>query len=99
MALCKDGVIPGHYAYEAGQNGVGDIFAWYLDHAVPPAYHEALETLVSRCTPILSKPPQARSPGESGLLALDWWLGNRSTLVDTDLTGLIAWPERRHHAC
>ena len=27
--------------------------------------------------------------GESGLLALDWWNGNRSTLVDADLTGLI----------
>lgn len=28
-------------------------------------------------------------PGESGLLALDWLNGNRSVLVDADLTGLI----------
>ncbi|WP_036715995.1 FGGY-family carbohydrate kinase, partial [Paenibacillus darwinianus] len=28
-------------------------------------------------------------PGQSGLLALDWWNGNRSVLVDTDLTGLL----------
>jgi L-ribulokinase len=28
-------------------------------------------------------------PGESGLLALDWWNGNRSVLVDADLTGLM----------
>jgi L-ribulokinase len=28
-------------------------------------------------------------PGESGLLALDWWNGNRSVLVDVDLTGLL----------
>jgi L-ribulokinase len=27
--------------------------------------------------------------GESGLLALDWWNGNRSILVDADLTGLL----------
>ncbi len=28
-------------------------------------------------------------PGQTGLLALDWWNGNRSVLVDTDLTGMI----------
>jgi len=28
-------------------------------------------------------------PGESGLLALDWWNGNRSVLVDVDLTGVL----------
>jgi L-ribulokinase len=28
-------------------------------------------------------------PGQSGLLALDWWNGNRSVLVDADLRGLL----------
>jgi len=28
-------------------------------------------------------------PGQSGLIALDWWNGNRSVLVDVDLTGLL----------
>ena len=28
-------------------------------------------------------------PAESGLLALDWWNGNRSVLVDADLSGLL----------
>ena len=27
--------------------------------------------------------------GESGLLALDWWNGNRSVLVDVDLSGML----------
>ena len=31
----------------------------------------------------------ALAPGESGLLALDWWNGNRSVLVDVDLAGLL----------
>ena len=31
----------------------------------------------------------ALEPGESGLLALDWWNGNRSVLVDVDLTGVL----------
>ncbi len=29
-------------------------------------------------------------PGESGLLALDWWNGNRSILVDANLSGVYA---------
>ena len=28
-------------------------------------------------------------PGETGLVALDWWNGNRSILADADLTGAI----------
>ena len=28
-------------------------------------------------------------PGEHGLMALDWWNGNRSVLMDSDLTGLL----------
>ena len=28
-------------------------------------------------------------PGQSGLVALDWWNGNRSVLVDADLTGMM----------
>src|SRR6202167_5238055 len=33
------GIVPGRFRYEAGQSGVGDIFAWFVDNAVPPAYH------------------------------------------------------------
>ena len=32
---------------------------------------------------------RALKPGQSGLLALDWWNGNRSVLVDVDLTGMM----------
>lgn len=37
----------------------------------------------------LSEKAALLRPGESGLLALDWWNGNRSVLVDVDLTGLL----------
>ena len=45
------GIVAGLWGYEAGQSGVGDIFAWFADHAVPPAYHaEAARRGVSLST-------------------------------------------------
>ena len=75
--------------YEAGQSGVGDIFAWFAEHAVPPEYHEAARRRGRRRAPDPRAGGRALRPGESGLLALDWWNGNRSVLVDADLSGLL----------
>ncbi len=77
----EDGILPGFQGYEAGQSGAGDILAWYVRTFYPKGgvrLHSTLER-------------QARElrPGESGLLALDWWNGNRSVLVDTNLSGLL----------
>jgi L-ribulokinase len=83
------GIIPGYYGYEAGQSGVGDIFAWFVDNAVPPEYHEAAKRAGVDLHHYLETEAARQKPGESGLLALDWWNGNRSTLVDADLTGLL----------
>jgi len=83
------GIIPGMYGYEAGQSGVGDIFAWFVDHAVPPAYHEAAQAAGLDLHQYLEQEAAKQKPGEHGLLALDWWNGNRSVLVDADLTGLL----------
>jgi L-ribulokinase len=87
--VVRDGIIPGYYGYEAGQSGVGDIFAWFVNHAVPPVYHEAARAAAMDLHAYLETEAAKQAPGESGLLALDWWNGNRSTLVDVDLTGLL----------
>ena len=83
------GVYPGYYAYEAGQSCVGDHFAWFVEHCCPPSYQEAAAAQGKNLHAYLTELAEPLRPGESGLLALDWWNGNRSVLVDFDLTGLM----------
>ena len=87
--VVEDGIVPGLFGYEAGQSGVGDIFAWFADRAVPPEYHERRGGAATDVHAVLEQEAAALRPGESGLLALDWWNGNRSVLVDADLSGLL----------
>ena len=83
------GIIPGMLGYEAGQSGVGDIFAWFVEQGVPPEYHAAAQQRNLNVHTLLEEEAARLKPGESGLLALDWWNGNRSTLVDVELGGLL----------
>jgi L-ribulokinase len=85
----EDGIIPGLFGFEAGQSGVGDIFAWLVDNAVPPEYHALAKKRKMDLHRLLEGEAARLKPGESGLLALDWWNGNRSVLVDVDLTGML----------
>jgi L-ribulokinase len=82
--VVEDGILPGLFGYEAGQASVGDIFQWFVRQAVPARIgtgdgaFEALEVQASQLR-----------PGETGLMALDWWNGCRTPLVDADLSGLL----------
>jgi L-ribulokinase len=87
--VVQDGVVPGFWGYEAGQAGVGDLFAWYVERAVPASIQTAAKRAGVSVHEYLIKEAAALQPGESGLLALDWWNGNRSVLVDADLSGLL----------
>jgi L-ribulokinase len=87
--VVEDGIIPGMFGYEAGQSCVGDHFAWFVDNCVPPAYHDEAERRGLNVHQLLEEKAAQQKPGEHGLVALDWWNGNRSILVDVDLTGLL----------
>ena len=83
------GIIAGSWGYEAGQSGVGDIFGWFVDNAVPPSYHEAAAAAGESLHEHLTRLAAGQAVGEHGLVALDWHSGNRSVLVDHELSGLI----------
>ena len=87
--VVEDGILPGYFGYEAGQSGVGDIFAWFVENAVPEEYQIKARQKEIDIHTLLEREAAKLKPGESGLLALDWLNGNRSILVDVDLTGLI----------
>lgn len=87
--VVEDGIIPGFYSYEAGQSAVGDIFDWYINEAVPHYVKEAANEKGLNIHQYLEQKALQYKPGESGLIALDWWNGNRSVLVNSDLSGLL----------
>ncbi|MFH1477277.1 MAG: ribulokinase [Verrucomicrobiota bacterium] len=73
-------VLPGYIGIEAGQSAVGDIFRWFVTSVCQG--HDALQIK-------LTAEARRLKPGASGLLALDWNNGNRTILVDPQLTGLL----------
>jgi L-ribulokinase len=78
--IVRGAILPGFYGIEAGQSAVGDIFKWWVE--VVCGGDGALH---ARLTQAAAK----QKPGEHGLLALDWNNGNRTILVDPQLTGLL----------
>ena len=82
-------LLPGFYGYESGLCCLGDHFAWLVNNLAPAEYVEAAKKeripLIKYMINRLAK----KKPGETGLVALDWWNGNRCVLVDGDLSGLI----------
>ncbi|MCD8833554.1 ribulokinase [Staphylococcus arlettae] len=84
----KGAIIPGIYAYEAGQSAVGDLFE-YVAKQAPAAYVEEATQLGISIFEVLNQKAEQLYPGESGLIALDWHNGNRSVLSDSQLTGCL----------
>lgn len=82
-------IFPDKYGYEAGQATMGDLFKWFSENCVPQSYFDEAEKRGETIFDYLNLLAESREPGDSGLLALDWWNGNRSVLLDTDLSGLI----------
>ena len=87
--IAQDGVLPGFFGYEAGQAAVGDIYDWFVSNAVPSEYLAEVQKRNINIYDLMNEKMARLTPGASGVLALDWWNGNRSLLVDSGLSGLL----------
>ena len=83
------GITPGLWGYEAGQSGVGDIFGWFVRTSVPADYQRRADERGVSLHELLTELASGQPIGGHGLMALDWHSGNRSVLVDHDLSGLV----------
>ena len=80
--MAKDGTIRGLWCYEAGQASFGDTLSWFVQMF---AQGDSLESNFADFNEAAAK----LAPGESRLLALDWWNGNRVPHANSALSGLI----------
>jgi L-ribulokinase len=87
--VVEDGIVAGLFAYEAGQAAVGDSFAWFVDSLASGEIEAEAAGKGVSVHEVLSGRAAGLRPGETGLVALDWWNGNRCTLVDAELSGLL----------
>jgi L-ribulokinase len=87
--VVDNGIVQGLWGYEAGQSGVGDIFAWFVDNCLPVGYLARAGALGMDPHEYLSSICSQQRVGAHGLVALDWENGNRSVLVDHSLSGVV----------
>ena len=87
--VVRDSVLPGLYAYEAGQACVGDLLDWFVRQSLPAWAADAARKQGLNAHTYLSQEASRLPPGSGGLLALDWWNGQRSPYVDDRLSGLM----------
>lgn len=87
--VVKDGLIPGYNAYEAGLCCFGDHFAWAAKNICTAEYRDEAKARGISELQLISEKASRLAPGESGIMALNWWNGNRNILVDSSLSGMF----------
>ena len=85
----KDALVPGYYALESGLAAVGDMFGWFVDQLTPADYKEEAQKEGKNLHAFLSGKAEQLTPGQSGLVALDWWNGNKTPFVNGELSGAL----------
>lgn len=85
--LTNGAPFPGYYCYETGLHSFGDTLAWFIENVCPQQITSKASG--GKVFDVLNKRAVVLQPGESGLLALNWWNGNRSLLMNGNLSGVI----------
>ena len=87
--VVKDGIVDNMYAYEAGQSSVGDSFDWFMENCLPHTYYEDAMREGGDVFGYMRAKARQLSPGSNGVIALDWWNGNRTPYVNGGLRGML----------
>ena len=88
-AAIPDSILLGFTGYAAGQPCTGDMLRWFTENCVPAACERAARESGRGLHAYLTGLAEKKRPGESGLIALDWWNGNKSVLNDPGLSGVL----------
>ena len=80
---------PGLMTFEAGIRAMGDLYAWFTKNCLPSDYEERAKEAGMSVHAYLRSLAEKKTVGESGLIALDWWNGNRSVVPNDKLSGMI----------
>jgi L-ribulokinase len=80
---------PGLMTFEAGIRAMGDLYAWFTKNCVPAEYERLAKEAGLSIHAYLRSLAEKKEIGESGLIALDWWSGNRSIIPNDKLSGMI----------
>ena len=85
----KGAILPKKYALESGLAAVGDMLGWFVDNCVSWEYKQMADQQGMDLHSWLTRKAEKLSPGGHGLLALDWWNGNKTPYVDGRLSGVL----------
>lgn len=85
----KGAILPKQYALESGLAAVGDMLGWFVDNCVSWEYKQMADQQGMDLHSWLTRKAEKLSPGGHGLLALDWWNGNKTPYVDGRLSGVL----------
>lgn len=89
VGAVRGAIMPGYYSLEAGLAAVGDMYGWFVDGFAPASYEKEAAEKGINLHQLLSEKARDLEPGSSGLLALDWWNGNKTPYVNGDLSGVL----------
>ncbi|MEG2380692.1 MAG: FGGY-family carbohydrate kinase [Oscillospiraceae bacterium] len=89
LGAVRTDVAPGYTCYEIEQSSVGDHFDWFVKNCVPESYYREASALEMTIHQLLRSKAELQKVGESGLLALDWWNGNKGILKNENLSGML----------
>lgn len=86
--VVENGILPGYFAYEAGQSAVGDLFNSFVNQILPEKIiNKAIEKDCS-VFELLNLEAKKQMNKEHGLVMLDWHNGNRTPYMNADLSGV-----------